>query len=88
MGELLFSGGTVATAEGSYRADVLVEDDKIVAVAAELEADGAEVADATGKLYAGLHRRPHPHGHALRGHRDGRRLGHGHRAARPPAGRP
>jgi dihydropyrimidinase len=50
MGELLFSGGTVVTAEGSYRADVLVEDEKVVAVAAELEADGAEVVDATGKL--------------------------------------
>ena len=26
MSELLFTGGTVVTAEGSYRADVLVED--------------------------------------------------------------
>src|ERR671912_122779 len=50
MSGLLFSGGTVVTAEGSYRADVLVEDEKVVAVAAELEADGAEVVDATGKL--------------------------------------
>jgi dihydropyrimidinase len=50
MGELLFSGGTVVTAEGSYRADVLVEDEKVVAVAAQLDADSAEVVDATGKL--------------------------------------
>jgi dihydropyrimidinase len=42
VGELLFSGGTVVTAEGSYRADMLVEDGKIVAVAAQLDADGAE----------------------------------------------
>jgi dihydropyrimidinase len=50
VAELLFSGGTVVTAEGSYRADLLVEDDKIVAVAAELDAEGAEVVDASGKL--------------------------------------
>ncbi len=50
MGELHFSGGTVVTAEGSYRADVLVKDEKIVAVAAELDADGAETVDASSKL--------------------------------------
>ena len=32
MGKLLFTGGTVVTAEGSYRADVLVEDEKVAAV--------------------------------------------------------
>ena len=32
MSELLFTGGTVVTAEGSYRADVLVEDGRISAV--------------------------------------------------------
>jgi len=47
---LLFSGGTVVTAEGSYRADVLVEDEKIAAVAANLDADGAEAVDTSGKL--------------------------------------
>ncbi|HYZ05859.1 MAG TPA: hypothetical protein VE691_12325 [Rubrobacter sp.] len=31
MSGLLFSGGTVVSAEGSYQADVLVEDEKIVA---------------------------------------------------------
>src|ERR671912_2571134 len=50
MSGLLFSGGTVVSAEGSYRADVLVEDEKIVAVAAELDADGTETVDASGKL--------------------------------------
>jgi dihydropyrimidinase len=50
LGELLFSGGTVVTAEGSYRADVLVEYEKIAAVAANLDADGAEAVDASGKL--------------------------------------
>ncbi len=50
MSRLLFSGGTVVTADGSYRADVLVEDDRIVAVGTGLDADGAETVDATGKL--------------------------------------
>ena len=36
MGKLLFSGGTVVTAEGSYGADVLVEDEKVVAVGTNL----------------------------------------------------
>ncbi len=50
MGRLLFTGGTVVTAEGSYPADVLAEDGKISAVGANLDANGAEVIDASGKL--------------------------------------
>jgi dihydropyrimidinase len=50
MGRLLFTGGTVVTAEGSYRADVLVEDEKVVAVGTDLPADGAEEIDARGRL--------------------------------------
>jgi len=50
MGRLLFTGGTVVTAEGSYRADVLVEDERIVAVGTDLSGDGAETVDASEKL--------------------------------------
>jgi dihydropyrimidinase len=50
MSGLLFSGGTVVSAEGSYRADVLVEDEQIVAVGTNLDTDGAETVDASGKL--------------------------------------
>ena len=50
MGRLLFTGGTVVTAEGSYPADVLVEDEKIISVGTNLEANGAETIDASGKL--------------------------------------
>src|SRR3712207_6770527 len=50
MSKLLFTGGTVVTAEGSFRADVFVEDEKIVAVGADLPANGAETVDATGSL--------------------------------------
>src|ERR671917_213713 len=47
---MLFSDGTVVTAEGSYRADVLVEGEKVAAVGTNLDADGAEIIDASGKL--------------------------------------
>src|SRR5215210_5308591 len=50
MSELLFTGGTVVTAEGSYPADVLVEDGRISAVGASIDADGIETVDASGLL--------------------------------------
>ena len=50
MGKLLFTGGTVVAADGSFEADVLVEGEKIVAVGTDLLADGAETVDASGKL--------------------------------------
>ena len=50
LSRLLFTGGTVVTAEGSYRADVLVEDEMIAAVGAGLSADGANTVDASDKL--------------------------------------
>ena len=50
MSRLLFSGGTVVTADGSYRADVLVENGKVFAVGANIDPEEAEVVDASGKL--------------------------------------
>src|SRR5918997_1251163 len=51
MGVLLFTGGTVVTADGSFEADVLVEDEKIVAIGANISDEGVEtVVDASGKL--------------------------------------
>ena len=50
MSELLFTGGTVVNAEGSYRADVLVEDGTISAVGASIDADGIQTVDASGLL--------------------------------------
>jgi dihydropyrimidinase len=44
---MLFSDGTIVTAEGSYRADVLVEGEKVAAVGTNLDADGAEIIDAS-----------------------------------------
>ena len=50
MDKLLFTGGTVVVADGSFAADILVEDEKISAVGTYLSADGAETVDASGKL--------------------------------------
>ena len=50
MGKTLFTGGTVVAADGSFDADVLVEDEKVVAVGTDLSADGAEAVNASGKL--------------------------------------
>jgi dihydropyrimidinase len=50
MGGLLFTGGTIVTADGSFEADVLVEDEKIVAVGTNIAANGTETVDASGKL--------------------------------------
>jgi dihydropyrimidinase len=50
VGKTLFTGGTVVAADGSYDAEVLVEDEKVVAVGTDLSADGAEAVDASGKL--------------------------------------
>ena len=47
---LLIRNGTVVSAEGQRRADVLVEGERIVEVGAVLPAGGHTVVDATGLL--------------------------------------
>jgi dihydropyrimidinase len=48
MSDLIFAGGTVVTAEGSFRADVAVSGETIEAVGVDLQRDGAEVVDVSG----------------------------------------
>jgi len=48
MSRLVLAGGTVVSAEGSFRADVAVEDERIAAVGLDLPRDGAEVVDVSG----------------------------------------
>ncbi len=49
--KLIIRSGTVITAEETLQADILVEDEKIIAVGQNLSApEGAEVVDAGGKL--------------------------------------
>ena len=50
MGKMLFTGGTVVTADGSFTADLLVEDEKIVAIGTDLSTGEVETVDASGKL--------------------------------------
>ena len=46
----ILRGGTVINASGRQKADVLIEDEKIAAVAPELNCADAEIIDVTGKL--------------------------------------
>ena len=48
--ELLIQGGTVVTAEGSYEADVAVENGVIAAIGRNLEGKADRIVDASGKL--------------------------------------
>ncbi len=47
---ILLKNGTVVNADGSKRADVLIEDERIAQVAAGIDPAGHEVVDATGLL--------------------------------------
>jgi dihydropyrimidinase len=49
--EKIISGGTIITAEETYRADILIKDEKITQIISSVENyEGYEVIDATGKL--------------------------------------
>jgi dihydropyrimidinase len=48
MSDLIFAGGTIVTAEGSFAADVAVSGETIEAVGVDLPRDGAEVVDCSG----------------------------------------
>src|SRR6266511_5669439 len=50
MSDMVLAGGTVVTAEASFRADVAVEGERIAAVGVDLPRDGAEVVDVSGAL--------------------------------------
>ena len=51
----LFQGGIVVSGSGYKKADVLIEDETILAVGSGLEAEGAQVVDITGKyLFPGF----------------------------------
>lgn len=57
----IIQGGTVVTAEGETRADVLIDGEHIVAVGTDLASDGAEVIDATGAYVMPGGIDPHTH---------------------------
>jgi dihydropyrimidinase len=58
---LLIKSGTLITAEGSFAADIRVDAEKIIEVGPGLNAEGAEVLDAGGKLVMPGGVDPHTH---------------------------
>ena len=57
----LIKNGTLVTAFETFQADILIEDEKIVRIGLNLEADSAQVVDATGKLIMPGGVDPHTH---------------------------
>src|SRR4026207_1212135 len=57
----LITGGTIVTATDNYKADVLVEDDKIAMIGKGLKGGGAKTINATGKyvIPGGIDVHPH-----------------------------
>lgn len=58
---LLIKSGTLTTHEGSFRADLLIDGEKIREVGADISAPGAEIIDASGKLLMPGGVDPHTH---------------------------
>lgn len=61
MTKTLIRGGTVVTAEGEARADVLIDGESIAAVGLDLDAAGAKVLDASGAYVMPGGIDPHTH---------------------------
>ena len=57
----LIKGGTLVTAEKTFSADILVEDEKISQIGQNLQAADAKVVDAAGKLILPGGVDPHVH---------------------------
>ncbi len=75
---VLIANGTVVGPTGAAPADVLIDGERIVALVepgsaalgSDLAASAERVIDADGQVRdPGRHRRPHPHGAAVRRHR-------------------
>ncbi|MFK8003362.1 MAG: dihydropyrimidinase [Polyangiales bacterium] len=61
MATKIIKGGTVVTADGESRADVLIDGEKVVAVGPDLDAQGADVIDASGAYVMPGGIDPHTH---------------------------
>jgi dihydropyrimidinase len=58
---ILIRGGTLVTATDTFKADILIEDEKIGRIGPDLETDSAQVVDASGKLILPGGVDPHVH---------------------------
>lgn len=61
MSKTIIRGGIVVTAEQEARADVLIEGERVAAVGLDLDAEGAEIIDATGAYVMPGGIDPHTH---------------------------
>ena len=61
MGKILIKNGTLITAEKTFQADLLIEEETIALVGEDLEVPGAEIVDATGKFILPGGIDPHVH---------------------------
>jgi len=61
MSRLLIKSGTLITASETFTADLLIEEEKITAIGHTLDAPGAEIVDASGKLIFPGGVDPHTH---------------------------
>lgn len=57
----LIKNGTLITASDTFKADILIEDEKISRIGLDLEADSAQIVDASGKLIMPGGIDPHVH---------------------------
>jgi dihydropyrimidinase len=57
----LIKNGTLITASDTFKSDILIEDEKILRIATDLEVDSAQVIDAAGKLLLPGGVDPHVH---------------------------
>lgn len=57
----LIKNGTLITASDTFKADILIEDEKISRIGLDLEADSAQIVDASGKLVMPGGIDPHVH---------------------------
>jgi dihydropyrimidinase len=61
MSTLLIKNGTLVTAEKTFQADILIQDEKILRIAPDLQVDSVQTLDATGKLILPGGVDPHAH---------------------------
>ncbi len=59
--KMLIRNGTLVTASDTFEADILIEDEKISRIGRNLEADSAQILDATGRLLMPGGVDPHTH---------------------------
>ncbi len=58
---IIIKSGTIITASETFQADILIDGEKISSIAKNIEYEGADIIDATGKLVMPGGVDPHTH---------------------------